>query len=97
MSAHAHAHGPVSDEPSGAKALDARLLRRLWGFVRPHRLLVAASLLVLLGVSGHPVQGQRAGGHRVAARKTAAPGQAAHRKGRGAIEHHPRRRFGRGR
>lgn len=50
MSAHAHVHGPVSDD-SGAKALDGRLLRRLWGFVRPHRMLVAASLLVLLAVS----------------------------------------------
>jgi ATP-binding cassette, subfamily B, multidrug efflux pump len=44
------AGGAPDDEVLG-KAYDARLVRWLWGWVRPHRGLVVASLLLFAGVS----------------------------------------------
>ena len=41
----------LHDEERLGKVYDAQLVRRLWRFVRPHRSLLALSLLVLLGVS----------------------------------------------
>jgi ATP-binding cassette subfamily B protein len=47
--------GPSGDlhheEKALGKAYDARLIRRLWGYVRPYRALVLLSLLLLLAVS----------------------------------------------
>ena len=40
--------GPSHDEEVLGKAYDARLMRRLWGYVRPHRGLVGLSVVVLL-------------------------------------------------
>lgn len=42
----------AATEENLGKALDSRLLLRLWTYVRPHRRLVYASVLVLLAVSG---------------------------------------------
>jgi len=39
------------DEKALGKAYDARLVRRLWGYVRPYRALVLLSFLLLLAVS----------------------------------------------
>lgn len=39
-----------ADEAPG-KVYDSRMMRRLWGYIRPHRALVAASLVLLFGVS----------------------------------------------
>lgn len=47
---HAALSVAAGDETPG-RALDARLLRRLWHFVRPHRGLVALSLATLFTVS----------------------------------------------
>jgi len=41
----------IHDEATLGKAYDARLIRRLWGYVRPHRRLVGASLVLMLSVS----------------------------------------------
>jgi len=41
----------MHDEATLGKAYDARLIRRLWGYVRPHRRLVVASLGLMLTVS----------------------------------------------
>jgi ATP-binding cassette subfamily B protein len=41
----------IHDEATLGKAYDARLIRRLWGYVRPHRRLVVASLGLMLSVS----------------------------------------------
>jgi ATP-binding cassette subfamily B protein len=41
----------IHDEATLGKAYDARLIRRLWGYVRPHRRLVLASLVLMLSVS----------------------------------------------
>ena len=41
----------IHDEATLGKAYDARLIRRLWGYVRPHRRLVVASLALMLSVS----------------------------------------------
>ena len=42
----------IHEEESLGKAYDARLLRRLWHYVRPHRGLAALSLVLLLLVGG---------------------------------------------
>ncbi len=34
------------------KIYDARMMRRLWGYIRPHRMLVTVSLVLLFAVSG---------------------------------------------
>jgi ATP-binding cassette subfamily B protein len=39
------------EEPALGKAYDARLMRRLWGYVAPHRGIVLASLVLMLAVS----------------------------------------------
>ena len=41
----------IHDEQTLGKAYDARLIRRLWTYVRPHRTLVAVSVVLLLAVS----------------------------------------------
>lgn len=46
-----HAGRGVSEESVLGKAYDARLLRWLWGWVRPHRHLVALSILLFVAVS----------------------------------------------
>jgi len=44
--------GPDQDRDDAmGKAYDAKLVRRLWTYVRPHRALVASSLLLLFAVS----------------------------------------------
>ena len=50
MSASA-ASGPGHEEPALGKAYDARLMRRLAGYVAPHRGIVLASLGLMLAVS----------------------------------------------
>lgn len=45
-----HMGAAAAADPTG-KVYDARLVRRLWGYVRPHRALVLASLALILGVS----------------------------------------------
>jgi ATP-binding cassette subfamily B protein len=45
------APGPFHDEPPLGRAYDARLVRRLWVYVRPHRGLVVSSFVLLLAVS----------------------------------------------
>jgi len=42
---------PGHEEPALGKAYDARLMRRLWGYVSPHRAIVLASLGLMLAVS----------------------------------------------
>jgi ATP-binding cassette subfamily B protein len=42
----------MSDGDSRGRIYDSRLIRRLWGYVRPHRALVGLSLALLFGVSG---------------------------------------------
>ena len=46
-----HGHSAAHSEDRLGKAYDARLMRRLWVYVRPHRSLVALSLGLLLAVS----------------------------------------------
>jgi ATP-binding cassette subfamily B protein len=46
-----HGHSAAYDERVLGKAYDARLMRRLWRYVRPHRGLVVLSLLLVLSVS----------------------------------------------
>jgi ATP-binding cassette subfamily B protein len=46
-----HTHSSIHTEERLGKAYDARLMRRLWGYVRPHRTLVLLSLGLLLAVS----------------------------------------------
>ena len=41
----------IHEEATLGKAYDARLMRRLWGYVKPHRGLVLLSLLLMLAVS----------------------------------------------
>lgn len=43
--------GPVDAGEPGGKVYDARMMRRLWGYVRPHRRLVGFSLVLLFAVS----------------------------------------------
>lgn len=50
MSSHRLSAAGTHDDVLG-KAYDARLIRRLWQYVRPHRGLVGLSLLLLLAVS----------------------------------------------
>ena len=45
------ASASIHDEATLGKAYDARLMRRLWGYVKPHRRLVVASLVLMLTVS----------------------------------------------
>jgi ATP-binding cassette subfamily B protein len=45
------ASSSIHDEATLGKAYDARLMRRLWGYVKPHRGLVVASLALMLTVS----------------------------------------------
>ncbi len=42
----------MSDGDARGKIYDARMMRRLWNYIRPHRLLVSASLVLLFAVSG---------------------------------------------
>ena len=47
-------HGPppsIHEDHSVGKAYDSRLVRRLWRYVRPHRILVTLSLVLLFAVS----------------------------------------------
>ena len=44
-------HPPAREEDTLGKVYDAELLRRLWGFVRPHRTLLQLSVVLLFGVS----------------------------------------------
>jgi len=46
-----HRMGAIHAEQTLGKAYDARLVRRLWSYVRPHRALVLLSLGLLLAVS----------------------------------------------
>ena len=48
-----HGARPIHDEESLGKIYDARLMRRLWRYVRPHRALLLLSLLLMLGVAAH--------------------------------------------
>ena len=41
----------IHEEDVLGKAYDVRLMARLWRYVRPHRALVALSLLLMLAVS----------------------------------------------
>ena len=41
------ASASIHDEATLGKAYDARLMRRLWGYVKPHRRLVVASLVLI--------------------------------------------------
>ena len=50
MSHHRAAPPSIHEERTLGKAYDARLLRRLWEYVRPHRALVLLSMLLVLGV-----------------------------------------------
>ena len=45
--------GPASihEDDTVGRVYDAQLVRRLWGFVRPHRLLLLLSVLLLFAVS----------------------------------------------
>jgi ATP-binding cassette subfamily B multidrug efflux pump len=51
MSRHG-ASASLDVELGAGRAYDARLVRRLWGHVRPHRALLWAALLLLVAVSG---------------------------------------------
>ena len=47
-------HGPppsIHEDHSVGKVYDSRLVRRLWRYVRPHRILVTLSLVLLFAVS----------------------------------------------
>jgi ATP-binding cassette subfamily B protein len=46
-----HGHSAAHTEEKLGKAYDARLIRRLWRYVRPHRALVLLSLGLMLAVS----------------------------------------------
>jgi ATP-binding cassette subfamily B multidrug efflux pump len=46
-----HGSTSIHDEATLGKAYDAQLIRRLWGYVRPHRRLVVASMALMLTVS----------------------------------------------
>jgi len=41
----------MSNTPAPGKVYDSKMMRRLWGYIRPHRTLVTASLGLLFGVS----------------------------------------------
>jgi ATP-binding cassette subfamily B protein len=49
---HGHAHAGGSEETVLGKAYDARIVKRLWRYVQPYRLLVALSVAVLFVIAG---------------------------------------------
>jgi ATP-binding cassette subfamily B protein len=49
---HGHGIGTYHEEEALGKAYDARLIKRLWQYVKPHRRRILISLLLMLAVSG---------------------------------------------